>query len=225
MQDVNYRFQFDDGSAASFGVAPVGTAGDLPSWTALGFHQCPNCPLSVAAVPRCPMAASFVPLVSAFGARLSYEPVTVHVESRDRIVTKTTTVQAAVGSLMGLLAATSGCPRMDFLKPMAHFHLPFASEDETIYRVASMYLLAQYFVCRSGAEPDWQLGKLKANYQELQQVNAAMAARLREVSERDGTLNALVLLDLLAKALPYSIDDMLEDVRPAFESRQDKEIE
>lgn len=219
MQELTYRFQFDDGSTASFAVKP-GPSSDvtgLPEWTELGFHQCPNCPLSATATSHCPMAVAFVPLVEAFGKRLSYDMVTVQVESKERTVSKSTSLQQAAGSLMGLLAATSVCPRTDFLKPMAHFHLPFSSEQETIYRVASMYLLAQYFERSHGHEPDWSLKILRANYEELQQVNAAMAERLRIVSERDGTLNALILLDLLAKVLPYSIDDMLEDVRPVFE--------
>jgi hypothetical protein len=217
MQDIIYRFRFDDGSTASFAAGQLPGAGeDLPAWTALGCHQCRNCPLSADTTKHCPMAASLVPLIAAFSRRLSYETVTVEVESSERSVSKTTTIQRAVGSLMGLLAATSGCPRTAFLQPMAHFHLPFATEQETIYRVASMYLLAQYFERSRGSEPDWDLENLRANYQELQHVNAAMAARLREVSEKDGTLNALVLLDLFAKALPYSIDDALEDVRPVF---------
>jgi hypothetical protein len=32
------------------------------------------------------------------------------------------------------------------VKPMARFHLPLASEEETIYRATTMYLLAQYFL-------------------------------------------------------------------------------
>lgn len=219
MQDIVYRFRFDDGGTASFAAGRNAGQdnGELPAWTELGCHQCPNCPLSAAAVRHCPMAAGLAPLIGVFSRRLSHETVTVEVESSERTVGKTTTVQRAVGSLMGLLAATSGCPRVAFLKPMAHFHLPFATEQETIYRVASMYLLSQYFERSEGRKPDWDLEKLRANYQELQHVNAAMARRLREVSEKDCTLNALVLLDLFAKALPYSIDDALEDVRPVFE--------
>ncbi|HYD60899.1 MAG TPA: hypothetical protein VEC35_11115 [Noviherbaspirillum sp.] len=216
---MTYRYQFQDGGSASFSIKPASppAEAELPGWTELGFHQCPNCPLSAEAAPHCPMAVAFIPLIEAFGKRLSYDTVTVQVESSERTVSKTTSLQQAVGSLMGLLAATCACPRTDFLKPMARFHLPFANEQETIYRVASMYLLVQYFERGRGREPDWELKKLHTNYEELQTVNAAMAARLRTITEKDSTLNALVILDLLAKALPYSINDMLEDVRGAFE--------
>lgn len=214
-----YHFAFPDGGEESIDSAPsASSAGELPEWTALDFHQCSNCPLSPTATAHCPMAAQFTKLVSVFGNRLSYDEVSVRVESGERTVTKATTVQRAAGSLMGLLAADSGCPRTDFLKPMAHFHLPLANEEETVYRVASMYLLAQYFVRRGNGTPDFDLEKLKDSYIELQNVNTAMAERLRAVSEKDGTLNGLIVLDLLAKTLQFSIEDALEELQPLFES-------
>ncbi len=220
MHDLVYRFQFGDGSIKSFPIKPETDASkaDLPAWTELGFHQCPNCPLASDTTPHCPMAVNLLPLIAAFGDRQSYDPVTAQAESAERTVTKATTVQKAIGSLMGLLTVTSDCPHVGFLKPMAHFHLPFSTEEETIYRVASMYLLAQYFARQREQQPDWDLKQLKAHYEELQRVNHAMAGRLRAVSEKDGALNALTLLDLFAKALPYSIDDSLEDVRAIFEA-------
>lgn len=213
-----YHFQFADGYNVSLPTAPTPIqADDLPAWTALDFHQCANCPLSPANTPHCPMAVRFVQLMSIVDKRQSYDPVTVNVEMQERNVTKVTTVQRAVGSLMGLLSATSDCPHVNFLKPMSHFHLPFSTEEESIYRVASMFLLGQYFLRQQNKTADWNLEILKVHYQELQIVNAAMAGRLRAISPSDGALNALVLLDLLAKALPYSIDEALDELRPIFE--------
>ncbi|HVC12433.1 MAG TPA: hypothetical protein VNE59_12395 [Burkholderiales bacterium] len=220
MATLVYHFELPDGRKESLRVAsaPEGEqSADLPPWTELAFHQCSNCPLSPASTPRCPMAANFVPLIELFGKLRSYENVTAQVESDERTVTKRTTVQRALRSLMGLLAASSDCPHVDFLKPMAHFHLPFSSEDETIYRVASSYLLAQYFRRQQGKDADPGLDGLKACYQALQQVNAAMARRMRAIKIEDGAVNALVLLDLFAQTLPYSIDAALEELQPAFE--------
>ena len=220
MQTLMYHFEFSDGSTTAFSSQPAtaeASPTELPAWTELGFHQCANCPLSITTTSHCPMAVQLVKLVSVFSKRQSYDTVTVRVESNERTVTKATTVQRATGSLMGLLSASSDCPRVDFLKPMVHFHLPFSSEEETIYRVTSMYLLAQYFIHRQNKTPDWELKNLKNYYLELQGVNAAMAKRLRAISEKDGTVNALVLLDLLAKTLPFSIDEALEELQPVFE--------
>jgi len=217
-----YRFQFPDGRTESLQVRPVvpaERAADLPAWTALGFHQCANCPLSTADTPHCPMAVGLVPLVELFDKVRSYDEVTAQVESEERTVTKRTSVQRVLRSLMGLLAASSDCPRIEFLKPMAHYHLPFSTQEETTYRVVSTYLLSQYFLRQQGKAADAGLGGLKANYRELQQVNAKMAARLGAIKLEggDSSVNALVLLDVFAQSLPESIDQALEELQPAFQ--------
>jgi len=219
---LTYRFQFPDGRTESLQVAPSGPGAvqaNLPAWTELGFHQCGNCPLSASEVAHCPMAVRLVPLVELFEKVRSYDDVTAQVESQERTVTKRTSVQRVLRSLMGLLAGSSDCPRTAFLKPMAHFHLPFSSTEETVYRVASTYLLAQYFLRQQGQPADAGLEGLKAHYRELQQVNAGMAKRLGAVRAQgsDGTVNALVLLDLFAQSMPDSIDAELEELRPAFQ--------
>jgi hypothetical protein len=224
LREVTYQFLFPDGrrEALRIGSTPAAERSDAPAWTALEFHQCPNCPLSAERVKHCPMALNFVPLVELFARLRSYEEVTVQVQTPERVVGKRTTVQVALRSLMGLLAASSACPRVDFLKPMAHFHLPFSSEQETIYRVASGYLLAQYLLREKGEKADPKLDGLKARYQELQQVNQAMADRIRHIADdpqiklADGTINALSLLDVFAQTVPLSIDATLKDLQPAF---------
>ena len=163
------------------------------------------------------MAVKFVPLVELFGRLRSHDEVTAHFESNERTVTKRTTLQRALRSLMGLLAASSDCPRITFLKPMAHFHLPFSSEKETVYRVASSYLLAQYYRKQKDGKVDFGLDGLKERYAELNHVNAAIAKRMRTIKIEDSTVNALVLLDLFAQTLSYSFDEALEELRPAFE--------
>lgn len=222
MASLVYRFQFPDGRAESLQVvppAPLPPDAELPPWTELGFEKCSNCPLSNAQSPRCPMAVRFVPLVKLFGKLHSYDDVVATVETDERTVSKRTTVQRVLRSLMGLLAASSDCPRMTFLKPMAHFHLPFSTTDETVFRVVSTYLLAQYFRSKRGDETSPGLEGLKQSYRELQHVNAAMARRMNaiRVEDCDGAINALALLDIFAQSLPESIDHDLEELQPAFE--------
>lgn len=165
------------------------------------------------------MAVRLVPLVALFEKVRSYDDVTAQVESDERTVTKRTSVQKVLRSLMGLLSASSDCPHIEFLKPMAHYHLPFSSREETVYRVVSTYLLAQYFRRQQGKPADAGLEGLKAHYRELQQVNQGMAARLGaiRVEQGDSSVNALVLLDLFAHSLPDSIDADLEELMPAFQ--------
>ena len=125
LETVTYHFEFPDGHRESLRIESA--AGeereDLPAWTELGFHQCPNCPLSTATTRRCPMAVKFVPLVELFGRLRSHDDVTAHFESNERTVTKRTTLQRALRSLMGLLAASSDCPRITFLKQIGRAHV------------------------------------------------------------------------------------------------------
>lgn len=221
---ISYRFNFPDGTAYGHDLEFDGQTlelidhadGTAPDWTALAFHKCRNCPLDPGTTPRCPMAVKLVKVVGDLGVFLSHDEVTVEVVAPERAIVKKTTVQRAAGSLLGLVAATSGCPHTAFFKPMARFHLPLASEEETIFRATSMYLLAQYFLYKRGDPADWNLRGLTVLYRNLQVVNGAMAERLRAASEQDAPVNAIVLLDLFAKALPYTIEESLEEIRYVF---------
>jgi hypothetical protein len=188
----------------------------FPSWASLDFHQCPNCPLSVDTHPHCPLAINIVNIVRRFDRLVSYDEIHVDVQTEERSISQDTTVQVGISSLMGLVIATSGCPHTAFFKPMARFHLPLASAEETIYRVSSMYLLAQYFKRKEGLNADLELKGLKEIYDNIHMVNTTVAERLRAATEADSTLNAIVMLDMYAIALPYIIEDSLEDIRYLF---------
>ena len=194
----------------------------LPEWTRLGVSQCRNCPLSEAESKVCPVAVNLAPLVRLVSTLDSYRDVAVSVMTEQRTISAQTTVQRGVSSLLGLIMATSACPHTALLRPMARFHLPFSTEMETIYRAASSYLLAQYILAKRGGKPDLELSGLKSVYESLQVVNRALAQRLRSASERDAPVNAIILLDLFAKEVPHSIDDILEGInymyKPYLES-------
>ena len=221
---IQYRFRFPDNREEVFdlrfdaetldllGDAPDG----LPFWTRLDHQQCPNCPLTPETHPHCPTAVHLVRIVSSCRNVLSYEEVHVDVVTPERLVSKDTSAQKGISSLMGLVMATSGCPLTGFFKPMARFHLPLASGKETVYRAASMYLLAQYFLHQAGRPADLSLKGLLKIYYDLQVMNRAMAERLRSASDRDAAVNAVVLLDLYAKTLPLAIEESLKGIRHLF---------
>lgn len=188
-------------------------------WTDLSFNRCAGCPLDNAS-PLCPMAAHLAPVVEKIGGLLSFEAVDVEVVWRTRRLQGRAPAQRVASSLIGLVVATSGCPRSAFLKPMAWFHLPFASEEETIFRAVSTYLLSQYFAAGAGQVPDWSLDGLSRHYADLHEVNVAMAQRLREACKHDAIVNAVVLLDLFAKAVPFSVQESLESLQPLFIGRE-----
>lgn len=222
--DFRYRFDFPDGRSEAFAVCldednldmlpdPAATP---PHWAALGFHKCQNCTLDPDSSQFCPAALALAGIITGFKDVQSHSDVKVTVETPERVVSCETTAQRGVSSLIGLLMAASGCPRTRFLKPMARFHLPFATEEETIYRAASMYTLAQFFRCRKGRAIDLELAGLKTLYDEIHIVNMAMAERLKAACEQDSAVNALIILDLFAKAMPYSLRESLDEFRRFF---------
>ncbi len=218
-----YSYRFDDGRTEEFVVHLDPESfdlldlppDDLPEWTRLGFHQCFNCPLDVAYDERCPLAVSLVNLVERMGEVTSFVPVSVEVRTGERTMSRTTSAQEGMSSLMGLLVASSGCPHTAYFRPMARFHLPFASTDETIYRAATMYLLAQYFRERVGIEAELDFEGLLDIYAEVETVNKAMAMRLRK-AHNDSGVNAIVLLDMFAKSMPVAIEESLETFQGLF---------
>lgn len=218
-----YRIGLPDGSWRELGItidAETVLCREPPAesrpWTLLGHRQCAGCPLRAEINPICPLAARLAPIVTILGPLLSHDELRVEVEWGHRLLTTTTTAQRMTSSIIGLVAATSGCPRTAFLAPMAWFHLPLATEEETVFRSVSAYLLEQYIGGGDGGAPDWMLAALAQRYKALHEVNMAMAQRLRDAGTEDAAVNAVVLLDLLAKAIPFSIEDSLESLRPLF---------
>jgi hypothetical protein len=215
-----YRLSFPDGTRCSIPVVLEGVSLSCVEpppvareWTALDCHRCPHCPLDPALEPLCPLAARLDPLVDTLGSVLSHQTLDVEVEGAGRIVRTHTSAQAVASSIMGLIAATSGCPHTAFLKPLAWFHQPFASEEETVFRAVSIWLLKQYFRSIDDEAPDWTMAGLNERYEALHKVNVHLAKRLRQASSCDATVNAIVRLDMFTKAVPGEIDDILGFLR------------
>jgi hypothetical protein len=221
---IDYRFDTESGASHHYPVEldPVtlerhtAPRAALPAWTLLAHHQCPRCPLQTAATTHCPMAVALVDLQD-FASNLdSFSALHVTVTTPQRETRAAVTAQRGISALMGLMIATCACPDVAWLRPMARFHLPLASEEETIYRAVSMYLLEQYFRQRDGHAPDVTLDGLRQRYQRLHDINLCMAERLKGAASKDAPVNAVVLLDLFAKALPYSVDDSLAELAYLF---------
>lgn len=189
----------------------------LPEWTKLGFQQCPNCPLDPAKHARCPAAAAMVEIVESFKNSVSYEKAEVVVRTPYRTYNKTASLQEVATSLMGLHMVTSGCPILDKLRPLVFTHLPFATADETFFRVVSMYLLAQFFRWKHGLTPDWELEDLLTTCKDLNAVNVAFGKRIIGINTADASLNALVSLDCFAGLTGMSIsNDFFDDIESFF---------
>lgn len=224
-KSIQYCYTLHDGTQVIFNLnfdpATLELKGNvpkkLPSWTRLSFHKCSHCPLETKKHPRCPVAANFVNIVDRFHNLVPHDEIHVEVITEERLISQDTTVQSGICSLMGLVMATSGCPHTAFFRPMARFHLALASEEETVYRATSMYLLAQYFLNRNEKDVDLTLAGLTKIYHNIHIVNTTIVERLRAAQERDPALNAIVLLDMYALFLPHVIDKSLQGVEYLFQ--------
>ena len=221
---LKYHFEFPDSRERTFELqldrdtdemaAP--TDPNPPAWTELAFHQCTGCPFEKSQVSHCPAALQLSTVIDGFTDLVSYDKVRVTVETDERSVIATLSAQQALASLMGLIMASSGCPRTAVFRPMARFHLPFSSESETAYRVAAMYLVAQHFITREGGKADFTLEDLGRVYRGVHAVNRGMAQRLRHATRQDAIVNAIVLLDVYSSLVPAAIHEILAEIRPAF---------
>lgn len=210
---ASFTVQLDPRTLVNLAPPPAVT----PDWAALAYEQCPNCPLDEAVTAHCPVARHLSEVVQGFADVFSFDRVAARVTVPERVYEqRDLPMQAALSSLLGIFMVTSGCPVLARLRPMVRFHLPFATELETIVRASSMYLLGQYLIAKAGGTPDWSLEGLAEDYRATGAVNRAFARRLRAAAPRDANVNALIRLDTFARAMPDSIDSQLEEARFLF---------
>ncbi len=192
---------------------------ELPEWTQLDYEKCPHCPLNSPGVVHCPAAVSIIDLVHRFDNVVSYEEVDLEVVTAERKVYERTTAQQGISSLLGLLLSTSGCPHTAYFKPMARFHLPLASPEDTLFRATGMYLLAQYYLKNTGKSVDLELDGLSRIYEIIHLLNVSLAKRLKAATNNDSSINAVIVLDVFTHTMStFAIKEQLESIKPLFSS-------
>src|SRR5208282_123546 len=173
-----YTFAFANGAKKKFEVKLDPVTLDIiteapskpPHWASMEFLSCDGCALKPSEHKYCPIAVNIADLVKDFQDVSSTEQALVTVETADRNSSKVCAVQSGLYSLLGIYMVASGCPVMEKLKPLVRFHLPFASIQETMYRVFSMYLTAQYYRSKKGLKADWTLQGLSTLYHDINEV-------------------------------------------------------
>ena len=183
-----------------------------PAWAKLECNKCRNCNIGDGH-EYCPAALSMAHYLPHFADCFSYTVSVVEVETANRVVVSKLPLQSAVASLIGLTLATSGCPRTQFLRPMARFHLPFADQRETVFRSLGAWLLVEYIRSNAGGKSvHLSFAGLKEAYSQVSIVNSTLAERLRAVVTHDAALNAIIILDTFALITPDNVDGGFEDI-------------
>ena len=99
---------------------------------------------------------------------------------------------------------------------MARFHLPLPSLEDTVFRVTSMYLVAQYFRHKEGRESDFELEGLKKIYDNMHLLNSMITERIRNATRADSSLNAVILLDTFMGLMPLVSEEQMAELRHLF---------
>lgn len=209
-----FVFQIDNQSADSNSVAPD----NPPAWTELSYRQCSHCPLSAETHKYCPVALQLYDITQRFEGTKSIDEVDVEVITEDRKVVQKTAIQRVIASMLELSYASSGCPKTEWLRPLARFHSPLASEEETVFRSASMYLLAQFFIHQTNKQGRIEFSGLNQIYEDMHTLNAAVASRLQHAIQSDSVKNAITLVDMYSTLIPILLDDQLAEMRGFFQA-------
>jgi len=189
-----------------------------PDWARLEYQQCSNCPLNTTLTRYCPIAANLAAIVPEFSDVTGPDRATVGVIVKERAYLKECSMQEGLSPLLGIIMSTSGCPIMEPLKPMVRYHLPFASLDETVFRMISMYLTAQFLRGRSGKKPEWTLDGLSRIYGEVKKLNKDFGVRMRAAAKSDANIHALVKLNVFAVMVPLEAEKTLKEITTSFSS-------
>ena len=212
--NISYRFWFENGKEILFDVdidtdtlLIINDNFKKDDWAKLESFRCPNCPLDEKEHEYCPLALSLREILLKFSDVQSTEIADIFVKTEARTYHQKEAVQRGLSSLLGVVMPTSGCPVVGKLKPMVKFHLPFATSDETEFRVFSTYLFAQYLKYKKGEMPDWEMTKLQKIYDEISQVNHHVVNKIRELSSKDANLNAVVILETFSGFVSMSLSD------------------
>jgi hypothetical protein len=217
---VSYLLQFDNGQPASclfeLGMQPARSTTEPPPWARLQHQQCRNCPLNPSEEPWCPFASELARILTPLAQHCSYDELTVTINWRGRVIVQRSTLQRVLGTLIGFVGATCGCPHTRPFQPLAYMHQPFSEADETLFRMVGGYLIGQVLRANRGLSTDFMLADLPDLFSHLRQVNRGMANRLRTLRESDHGVNGVILLDVLAAQTQDLFEALEENFLPYY---------
>jgi hypothetical protein len=223
---ISYRFELENGTVYSFDIPvfalPTEANDDVERqakapWTKLDFHQCEGCTYKKS--NYCPVAVRLQEPAKVFSKLLSYEKATITVTTPERTYSKHTDIQDGLASMLGLIMATTECPTTRAFFPAAWFHLPFASFEETLFRITSVWMLKQFFSPAGVKDYEQVIRAIKKQCSDTHDVNIGIFRRLKEsgIADKDASFNAVSILNAFASLMPLSLDDKLEEFSQLFQ--------
>ena len=215
---ISYLFDFENNNVKTFEALlnsstlslVLPESYEIPSW-AIAF-RCSQFPQETANSRCCSICVNISHLIEEFKTFDSVTPCTISVRTKERNYSLKSDVQRGLSSLLGLYMATSDCPFLGFLRPMARFHLPFASTEETIFRSTGSYLIGQYFKAKKSNQADFELSRLPATYSKVSKINHDIIRHLhKNYYAHDAYANSLVILDNFAQMILAFLPEELDE--------------
>lgn len=222
---ITYEFNFPGGGRKSFSmdfnpenheIIYRKKTGLIPGWASLEYKKCPECSLDPETEPYCPVALNMCEVLHSFSQMISTEKCFVRCTTFQRSYSKMTDVMSGLSSALAVIILSSPCPFLVHARPMARFHLPFFTPEESIVRMISFYLLSQYFVLKKGEKPDWGLEKLNRSFTGLTMVQEGMMERVKGAFAGDACINALHTFHVLVQFISFEIESSLECLEHYF---------
>lgn len=220
-RSLTYEFHLEDGRVWRYELTFDAANRFVPKnespakeWTKLDFHKCPHCPLASATSPQCPVARNLDQIVEDSKSTLSCTKAKITVTTKERVYLRECATQEGLRSLFGVVMASSGCPHLDWFRPLARFHLPFADMDETLFRALSVQLVDDYMHGRQDMQASAE--RLRNRYLNVEKVNHAFVNRIRSYCNADADKNAMAALDVFVQMFPYQLQSNFESIRKLF---------
>jgi hypothetical protein len=216
-----YQFNFEEGLPKTFEAyldrttlsLVLPSSYNIPAW-AKSFR----CSQSPPEDSCCNIYENISHLIEEFKSLDSFIPCSISVQTPERSYGLKADVQRGLSSLLGLYMATSGCPFLNFLKPMARFHLPFASNEETIFRSTGSYLIGQYLQAKKNNQGDFEVSQLPKMYSRVSKINNEIIGHLRQqYYGHDANANALIILENFAQIFADFLPEELEEFTSFYE--------
>lgn len=183
---------------------------DLPDWTLLNYHQCPNCPLDEKRILRCPAAAAVSQLVENFAEVVSFQKVDLVIIRSNGQYAVRGSAQMVVFALLVEFVSRAKCPYLFDPSADKGFFFLCLDVDQLLYRFFASFLIQHHLL--SSGEPDPNA----VNWPRFQQFMGEMRIALEGLLERiqascheDANINALTGAISISKLLEEHWDDSL----------------
>lgn len=219
--DTQYLLKFSDGRLLNLEIIDNSKLDPTvlnppplaPSWVKLDHNQCAICPLEQAKVQYCPAAYSLQEIISKCSDLISHHRVIFTKQTENGSVSTETDVQKALFTVIAAAAINSACPVLNSRKWVLDHYSLITTPQNMFYLSLSSYLVKQFLLSTNHEDADLELKDHVAYIDEILLVWGELLERVRDVSNKDGSNNALVRLVVTAGLLKSHRKDWIEELK------------